>query len=203
MTDWIRLLDVRYGADIALPGMLHGKILRSPHAHARIVRIDTSKATALPGVRAVVTGADLSIIHDQLIDLGETLGNPRMLAENLLAATKVLNVGHAVAAATSPATSRVNGVTSPSPMLGRTLLYTALTRARELAIIVGQRTALSLAARDWRRVPRQTTLGGLLSGTLRFAWPHGSATRGADDQPMDMWAGLVEGGGETGGAAPD
>jgi len=44
--------------DIKLPGMLHAKVLRSPHARARIVRIDTSKAEALPGVRVVVTGAD-------------------------------------------------------------------------------------------------------------------------------------------------
>jgi len=44
--------------DIKLPGMLHGKILRSPHARARIIRIDTSRAEALPGVRCVVTGAD-------------------------------------------------------------------------------------------------------------------------------------------------
>ena len=49
----------RYGADFQLPGMLHGKILRSPHAHARIHAIDTSKAAALPGVRAVATAQDL------------------------------------------------------------------------------------------------------------------------------------------------
>ena len=49
----------RYAADINLPGMLYGKILRSPHAHARIVSIDTSKAEALPGVRAVLTGRGL------------------------------------------------------------------------------------------------------------------------------------------------
>jgi CO/xanthine dehydrogenase Mo-binding subunit len=44
--------------DVVLPGMLHGRILRSPHQRARIVRIDTSKALQLPGVKAVVTGAD-------------------------------------------------------------------------------------------------------------------------------------------------
>ncbi len=48
-----------YADDIALPGMLHGKILRSPHAHARIRSIDTSRAEALEGVHAVVTGADM------------------------------------------------------------------------------------------------------------------------------------------------
>jgi exodeoxyribonuclease V alpha subunit len=61
-------------------------------------------------------------------------------------------------------------LTSHAPMLGRTLLYTALTRARQLVVIVGQKRALSLAVRDWRRAPRHTALGGLLDGTLRFDW---------------------------------
>ncbi len=50
--------DARYVADIVLPGMLIGRILRSPYPHARIVRIDTSKAEKLPGVRAVATAED-------------------------------------------------------------------------------------------------------------------------------------------------
>jgi len=48
----------RYCTDITLPGMLHGKVLRSPRAHAKIVRLDTSAAEKLPGVRAVLTGKD-------------------------------------------------------------------------------------------------------------------------------------------------
>ncbi|MEJ2218750.1 MAG: molybdopterin-dependent oxidoreductase, partial [Gemmatimonadota bacterium] len=48
-----------YTDDIALPGMLHGRILRSPHAHARILSIDTSEAEAMEGVHAVVTGPDM------------------------------------------------------------------------------------------------------------------------------------------------
>src|ERR671934_616093 len=48
----------RYGDDVQLPGLLHGKVLRSPHAHARIIRLDTSKAERLPGVKAVVTAKD-------------------------------------------------------------------------------------------------------------------------------------------------
>jgi CO/xanthine dehydrogenase Mo-binding subunit len=48
----------QYAGDIKLAGMLHGKVLRSPHPHARIVRIDATQALALPGVNAVVTGAD-------------------------------------------------------------------------------------------------------------------------------------------------
>ncbi len=50
----------KYTADISLPGMLYGKILRSPYAHARIVSIDTARAERLPGVRAVVTGRDIA-----------------------------------------------------------------------------------------------------------------------------------------------
>ncbi|MEO2141940.1 MAG: xanthine dehydrogenase family protein molybdopterin-binding subunit, partial [bacterium] len=46
--------QARYGADINLPGLLHGKILRSPHAHATIKSIDATKALALPGVKSVV-----------------------------------------------------------------------------------------------------------------------------------------------------
>ena len=48
----------RFGADFGLPGQLIGRVLRSPHAHARIESIDTSKALALPGVKAVVTAKD-------------------------------------------------------------------------------------------------------------------------------------------------
>ncbi len=48
----------RYAADIALPGMLFGKVLRSPYPHARILRIDASRAWTVPGVHAVVTGKD-------------------------------------------------------------------------------------------------------------------------------------------------
>lgn len=51
--------QAQYTDDIALPGMLHAKTLRSPHAHARIVSIDTARASALPGVHAVITGRDL------------------------------------------------------------------------------------------------------------------------------------------------
>jgi xanthine dehydrogenase molybdenum-binding subunit len=94
----------KYGADMLMPGMLHGKVLRSPLAHARIISIDTREALALPGVRAVVTGADFPILENKMIDFGETQGNNRMLGENLLARDKVLYKGHAIAAvaATSP-----------------------------------------------------------------------------------------------------
>jgi len=88
----------KFGADISLPGMLYGKILRSPFAHARIRSIDVSKALALPGVKAVVTGDDFSSIAERPIDFGETQGNVRILAENAMAQRKALYRGHAVAA---------------------------------------------------------------------------------------------------------
>ena len=92
----------KYGADIQLSGMLHGKVLRSPHAHAIIKSIDTSKAEALPGVTAVVTSKDFPIIDAVTMDLAE--GGARLMAEHVMAAAKALYKGHAVAAvsATSP-----------------------------------------------------------------------------------------------------
>lgn len=79
----------RYGADISAPGMLWAAVVRSPHAHARIVKIDTSKAEALEGVKAVVTRADFP----------EGLsGEEWNLQENTMAGERALYDGHAVAA---------------------------------------------------------------------------------------------------------
>jgi xanthine dehydrogenase molybdenum-binding subunit len=89
----------QYGADVNLSGLLYGKVLRSPHAHARIKSLDTSKAEALPGVRAVVTSADLLQPAGLASDLAEgTMHNLRFLSNNILAKDKVLYRGHAVAA---------------------------------------------------------------------------------------------------------
>ena len=80
----------KYGADTQLSGMVHGKILRSPHAHARILSIDTSKAEALPGVFAVATSKDFPIIQDQIINFAESQGSTRQMAEHVMAHQKVL-----------------------------------------------------------------------------------------------------------------
>ena len=88
----------QYGSDLHMPGMLYGKVLRSPHAHARIVAIDTSAAEALPGVKAVVTAVDLPQVADKLENLGESVSNLSHLSWNCLAHGKVLYDGHAVAA---------------------------------------------------------------------------------------------------------
>src|SRR5262245_653689 len=80
--------EARYAADIVRPGMLHARILRSPLPHARIVSIDTSRASALAGVRAVLTGRDLP---DYLI--GRSMRDMPILARD-----KVRFVGEKVAA---------------------------------------------------------------------------------------------------------
>jgi CO/xanthine dehydrogenase Mo-binding subunit len=87
-----------YGADFQMAGMLYGYVLRSPHAHARIRRIDTSKAEALPGVKAVVTAADFPQGEDRIVDLGEGATPLSYIRGNMLASGKVLYAGHAVAA---------------------------------------------------------------------------------------------------------
>lgn len=87
-----------YGADVRLPGMLYGKVLRSPHAHARIRGIDVEAALKLPGVRAVCYRADLPSLADSMEDLGESIVNMRYASNNILADDKVLYYGHAVAA---------------------------------------------------------------------------------------------------------
>src|SRR5881409_1166097 len=87
-----------YGADVQLPRMACGEVLRSPYAHARIRKIDTSEAEAMPGVLAVLTAADFPDIQAsaRLGELGEV--NLGHLSNNAMARHKVLYAGHAVAA---------------------------------------------------------------------------------------------------------
>jgi len=87
-----------YGADLSLPGMIWGKILRSPHAHAIIKRLDTSRAEAFPGVLAVATHSDFPSVTDQAIESGEGSLTLLDLARNVLAKDKVLYHGHAIVA---------------------------------------------------------------------------------------------------------
>ncbi len=82
--------ETRYADDLVLPRMAFGKLLRSPHAHARIVSIDTSRARALPGVFAVITGADLPRVKFGILPVSQD--------EEALCTEKVRMVGDAVAA---------------------------------------------------------------------------------------------------------
>jgi CO/xanthine dehydrogenase Mo-binding subunit len=81
--------QTKYADDLSLPRLIYGKLLRSPHAHARILDIDTSKAVALPGVFAVITGEDLPIPFGIM---------PSSQDEHALAIDKVRYVGDPVAA---------------------------------------------------------------------------------------------------------
>jgi xanthine dehydrogenase molybdenum-binding subunit len=94
----------KYGADYTFPGMLYGKVLRSPYAHANIKSIKIDKALALPGVKAIITADDLPTLADKMEQAGEMAINMNQLSANILARGKVLYDGHAVAAvaATSP-----------------------------------------------------------------------------------------------------
>jgi len=95
----------RYAADYSLPGQLIGKVLRSPHAHARIKSIDTSKAEALPGVKAVVTRDDFAEMPVEYAASGELIINFRDVTRNMMAREKVLYDGHPVAAVAATSAS--------------------------------------------------------------------------------------------------
>jgi len=95
----------RFGADLAMQGQLVGKVLRSPHPHARIRSIDTSAAAALPGVKAVVTRDDFKDQPSQLIPAGEQMINYRDVVRNVMAREKALYEGHAVAAVAATSAS--------------------------------------------------------------------------------------------------
>ena len=87
-----------YGADLKLPGMIYGKVLRSPHAHARIRSIDTTKAAALKGVKAIITAADLPEQRNEYIGPERVAVNFWHVTRNILAREKALYEGHAIAA---------------------------------------------------------------------------------------------------------
>ncbi|MFM8617037.1 MAG: xanthine dehydrogenase family protein molybdopterin-binding subunit [Alphaproteobacteria bacterium] len=86
-----------YAADTNMPGMIWGKVLRSPHPHARIISINTAKAEAHPGVKAVVTHKD---VVDFPLDKSVMLGiqDMRWMCRNIMAREKALFHGHPIAA---------------------------------------------------------------------------------------------------------
>ena len=88
----------QYGPDMTLKGLLHGKVLRSPYAHARIKSIDTSKADAYPGVRAVITAQDLPFASLTKEELGGGYQALKFASDHVMAGGKVLFKGHPVAA---------------------------------------------------------------------------------------------------------
>src|ERR1700689_3682172 len=91
-----------YGADLKLPGMLYSKILRSPHAHRGIWSVDTSAAEKLPGVKAVMTHADLPEQKFDYIGPERVAVNFWHVTRNILAREKALYDGHPIAAVAAP-----------------------------------------------------------------------------------------------------
>src|SRR5215813_12263944 len=86
-----------FAADTTMPDMIWGKVLRSPHPHARIRSINTAKAEALPGVKGVVTAKDVvEFPLDKSVMLG--IQDMRWMCRNVMAREKVLFHGHPVAA---------------------------------------------------------------------------------------------------------
>jgi len=87
-----------YGGDVKLPGLIQGAVLRSPYAHARIKKIDASKAASAPGVLAVMTGNDMPLADPKMLDMGEEIASARYTSERLMARDKAIYKGHPVAA---------------------------------------------------------------------------------------------------------
>lgn len=93
-----------YSADAKMPGQLVGKVLRSPHPHARIKSINTAKAEALPGVKAVVTSKDIiNFPMDKSVMLG--IQDMRWMCRNVMAREKALFAGHPIAAVAATSAS--------------------------------------------------------------------------------------------------
>ncbi len=142
----------QYGADVHLPGMIYGRILRSPHAHARIRSIDTSAAAKHPGVLAVVTHGDLPAADDRVEELGETAVNVRELSSNILASDKVLYRGHAVAA-----------VAAASPHVAEEALAKIKVDYEVLPAVVDVRDAMREDAPLLNEARRTKSMGGQVS----------------------------------------
>jgi CO/xanthine dehydrogenase Mo-binding subunit len=126
----------QFGDDFHLKDMLHGKLLRSPFAHARILSIDTSKAEKLDGVYAVVTGGDFPEIPHRMVSMGEAgFADQRDISDNCMAKSKVLYDGHAVAA-----------VAATSPHIAEEALKLIDVEYQSLQPVMNTRTAMAAGA---------------------------------------------------------
>ena len=97
--------QAQYGADYSLPGMLWAKVLRSPHAHARILSVDTSKAAALPGVKGIILGSDFPDHPFDYVGPERVAQNYWHMTRNIMAREKALFEGHAIAAVAATTSS--------------------------------------------------------------------------------------------------
>jgi CO/xanthine dehydrogenase Mo-binding subunit len=147
-----------YTDDMKLPGMLHGRILRSPLAHARILRIDTGKAASLPGVKCVITAEDTPKIK---------YGNWRLFPDTQdeypLALDKVRFIGDEVAA--------VAAVDKDTAEEALRLIQVPFDRGLRSSMTTAKTTSASTGRSStemWRRgFPSRTTYGRTPSKSMR------------------------------------
>ena len=102
----------RFGADLDLPGMVHGVFARSPHAHAKILSIDTRKAKQVAGVRAVITAEDFPNLPQEWIGAGPAGIDLGANSRVILAREKALYRGHAFAAVAASTVEIARGAAS-------------------------------------------------------------------------------------------
>jgi xanthine dehydrogenase molybdopterin-binding subunit B len=162
----------QYGADLAMPGMLVGRILRSPHAHARIRSIDTSKAAALPGVKAVVTSADFPEQKFEYVGPERVAQNFWHMTRNIMAREKTLYEGHAVAAVAATSKAIADEALSLIAVTYEVLPRAALHQRPEIHVAFAPREPLARRQEGVEGVVggQQTAQHGLRSqGELRPA----------------------------------
>lgn len=147
-----------YGADLALPGMLYARVLRSPHAHAEIVAIDDSEARALPGVMAVVSARDVPGLNRY----GRQLKDQRVLCDG-----RVRQIGDPVAA-----------VAAESPQIAAHALERIRVEYRLLPAVFDPEQALG------EHAPRIHDEGNLLSERSK-AWGDAQGALAASDVVLD------------------
>ena len=154
-----------YVDDLKLPGMLYGDFMRSPHAHARIKKIDTSKAKAVPGVLAVLTAAELKPLNLHYMptlagDVQAVLAEDKVLYQNQEVAFVVADERYA--AAVEPTSSRWNtrrcrATSTPSRRWRRTLRCSAtISLARPRARTARASTTITFSLGRWATRTRPT-----------------------------------------------
>jgi len=156
----------RYGADYNMPGQLVGLILRSPHAHATIKKIDTSKAEQLPGVKAVITAKDFKNFKKLDGELQEIL-------DNSMARKKAWYDGHAVAAVAAhlPSHPTLHHVRNLVMAMSVPALTRQMSLSNETSALASHIRAISNHTPALRASARtvQAICGCALRGTLCFA----------------------------------
>ena len=83
----------QYGADLKLPGLIHGAVLRSPYAHAVIKKVDVSRAEAAPGVFAAISGDDMPVTAPKMVDMVEEVTNLKWSSQRVMAHGKAVYRG--------------------------------------------------------------------------------------------------------------